>query len=65
MSDPETTREALIRILYNKIDRGLEKRDAYEIVDAIEALILDTMADAVNQINVRLERLMSDKSDDV
>jgi len=47
MADEETAKQALQRILYSKIDAGLYKRDAYEIVEAIEALIEDKIAEAI------------------
>lgn len=58
MSDEETPRAALERILYSKIDAGLYKRDAYEIVEAIEALIEDKIAEAVEAMADRLEQAM-------
>jgi hypothetical protein len=58
MADEETPRAALERILYSKIDAGLEKRDTYEIVDAIEALIYDKMAEAIEALSDRLEKKM-------
>jgi hypothetical protein len=37
--DVEAAKETLIKELYNRIDAGLGKRDAYGLADAIEALI--------------------------
>lgn len=39
MADEKTAKDRLIDELYGRIDAGLGKRDAYGIVDAIEAFI--------------------------
>jgi hypothetical protein len=61
----ETAKEALERLLYSAIDAGLYKRDAYEIANAIDALIHERLAEAMNMISSKLEHLMPDKSNDV
>jgi hypothetical protein len=65
MADEETAKEALERLLYTKIDAGLYKRDAYEIANAIEALIHEKLAEAMDRISAKLEHLMPDKSNDI
>lgn len=62
MSDEETAKGALIRILYSKIDGGLYKKDAYEIVDAIEALIQSEINRAFKMFNEKLNDQIDKRS---
>lgn len=54
MADEKDSREKLTNLLYNRIDAGLGKRDAYDLADAIDNLISERITQALNQVSNHL-----------